>query len=52
MCLACEEEAFYRAYLEFMEKKAKAEAAAQEDAGIPAGEGAVARSATEAKQQQ
>jgi hypothetical protein len=36
MCLACEEEAFYRAYLAHMEKKAKeatTEAAAAEKAG-------------------
>jgi hypothetical protein len=51
MCLACEEEAFYRAYLEFMEKKAKAEAAAQQDAGMPAGDKA-AQPAPEAKQPQ
>lgn len=31
MCLACQEEAFYRAYLEYMDKKAK-EAAATEKA--------------------
>ena len=49
MCLACEEEAFYRAYLEFMEKKAKAEAAAQQEAGMPAGDNA-APPAPEAKQ--
>ena len=30
MCLACEEEAFYRAYLAHMEKKAKEAAAAAE----------------------
>jgi len=29
MCLACEEEAFYRAYLEYMDKKAKEAAAAE-----------------------
>ena len=34
MCAACEEEAFYRAYLDHMEKKAK-EAAAAEGAGTP-----------------
>ncbi len=35
MCLACEEEAFYRAYLDYMDKKAKEatkEAAAAENA--------------------
>ena len=32
MCLACQEEAFYRAYLEYMDKKAE-EAAAAEKAG-------------------
>jgi len=37
MCLACEEEAFYRAYLDHMEKKAKEAAAAPEGAGtVPA----------------
>jgi hypothetical protein len=35
MCLACEEEAFYRAYLAHMEKKAK-EAAAVERETVPA----------------
>jgi hypothetical protein len=34
MCAACEEEAFYRAYLERMEKKAK-EAAAENAKTIP-----------------
>jgi hypothetical protein len=34
MCLACEEEAFYRAYLDHMEKKAK-EAAAADSAAKP-----------------
>ena len=29
MCLACEEEVFYRAYLDHMEKKAKENAAAE-----------------------
>jgi len=35
MCLACEEEAFYRAYLDHMEKKAK-KAAAEGAETIPA----------------
>jgi hypothetical protein len=35
MCLACEEEAFYRAYLEHMEKKAKEAAAADGARAIP-----------------
>ena len=30
MCLACEEEAFYRAYLDHMAKKAQQEAASRE----------------------
>jgi hypothetical protein len=34
MCLACQEEAFYRAYLDHMEKKAK-EAAAEREAAPP-----------------
>jgi hypothetical protein len=36
MCLACEEEAFYRAYLDHMEKKAKEAAAAQGAEAVPA----------------
>ena len=36
MCLACEEEAFYQAYLAHMEKKAKAAAAAAERDAAPA----------------
>jgi hypothetical protein len=35
MCLACEEEAFYRAYLDHMDKKAKEAAAANSAAKIP-----------------
>jgi hypothetical protein len=35
MCLACEEEAFYRAYLDHMDKKAKEAAAAESAAKIP-----------------
>ena len=35
MCLACEEEAFYRAYLDHMDKKAKAAAAAERAAKDP-----------------
>jgi len=35
MCLACQEEAFYRAYLEQMEKKAKEVAAAEGALAIP-----------------
>jgi hypothetical protein len=35
MCLACEEEAFYRAYLDYMEKKAKEAAAAERAAKGP-----------------
>jgi hypothetical protein len=36
MCLACEEEAFYRAYLDHMEKKAKEAAAAEAANATPA----------------
>jgi predicted Rossmann-fold nucleotide-binding protein len=37
MCLACQEEAFYQAYLAYMEKKKAKEAAAAEKAGnVPA----------------
>jgi hypothetical protein len=36
MCLACEEEAFYRAYLDHMEKKAKEAAAAERAGAVPA----------------
>ena len=35
MCLACEEEAFYRAYLDHMDKKAKEAAAADGAARRP-----------------
>jgi hypothetical protein len=35
MCLACEEEAFYRAYLDHMDKKAKEAAAADSAAKRP-----------------
>ena len=35
MCLACEEEAFYRAYLDYMDKKAKEAAAAERAAKGP-----------------
>jgi hypothetical protein len=35
MCLACEEEAFYRAYLDHMAKKAKEAAAAEAAAPAP-----------------
>ena len=35
MCLACEEEAFYRAYLAHMEKKAKEAAAAEKAGAVP-----------------
>ena len=35
MCLACEEEAFYRAYLDHMDKKAKEAAAAESPAKGP-----------------
>ena len=36
MCVACEEEAFYRAYLDHMEKKAKEAAAADRARPVPA----------------
>ncbi len=35
MCLACQEEAFYRAYLDYMDKKAKEAAAAERDGAAP-----------------
>jgi hypothetical protein len=34
MCLACEEEAFYRAYLDHLAKKAKEEAAKAADSEL------------------
>jgi hypothetical protein len=36
MCLACQEEAFYQAYLAHMEKKAKEAAAAEKAGSAPA----------------
>jgi hypothetical protein len=36
MCLACQEEAFYQAYLAYMEKKAKEAAAAEKAGNLPA----------------
>jgi hypothetical protein len=35
MCLACEEEAFYQAYLAYMDKKAKEAAAAEKAGAVP-----------------
>ena len=35
MCLACEEEAFYQAYLDHMDRKAKEAAAAEKSANAP-----------------
>jgi hypothetical protein len=35
MCLACQEEAFYQAYLAYMEKKAKEAAAAEKAGNVP-----------------